>query len=63
MRIRYDDLKNICQCVLSGYCEDYPTIAKLAGICMVLPASSVECECGFSQQNLIKNWFHLILIC
>ena len=52
---RDDDLKNICQCVLSGYREDYPTIAKLAGICMVLPASSVECERGFSQQNLIKT--------
>ena len=41
--------------LLSSYHEDYPTIAKLAGICMVLPASSVKCERGFSQQNLIKT--------
>ena len=50
-----DNLIKVCQLALSQYQEDYPNITLLAAVCLVLPASSVDCERGFSQQNLIKT--------
>ncbi|XP_053400419.1 zinc finger protein 862-like [Mercenaria mercenaria] len=35
--------------------EEFPQMIKLMTICRVLPVSSVECERGFSVQNLIKT--------
>ncbi len=35
--------------------DQFPNMTKLIAICRVLPSSSVECERGFSTQNLIKT--------
>ena len=35
--------------------EEFPNMIKLMAISRVLPVSSVECERGFSKQNLIKT--------
>ena len=37
------------------YYDTFPNIIKLLGIIYSIPFSSVECECGFSKQNLIKT--------
>ena len=34
---------------------EFPNMIKLMAISRVLPVSSVECERGFSKQNLIKT--------
>ncbi|GJP58264.1 hypothetical protein CLOP_g22945 [Closterium sp. NIES-67] len=36
--------------------RSYPNILKLWQALAVLPLSTVECERGFSKQNLIKSW-------
>ena len=35
--------------------EVYPTVAEVAGRFLVAPVSTVDCERGFSRQNLIKT--------
>ena len=35
--------------------REFPNMTKLMAISMVLPVSSVECERGFSKQNVIKT--------
>ena len=35
--------------------EQFPNIVHLIEISQILPVSSVECERGFSKQNLIKT--------
>ncbi|PKB99368.1 hypothetical protein RhiirA5_403644 [Rhizophagus irregularis] len=37
------------------YYDTFPNIIKLLGIIYSIPFSSVDCERGFSKQNLIKN--------
>jgi hypothetical protein len=37
------------------YYDTFPNIIKLLGIIYSIPFSSVDCECEFSKQNLIKT--------
>ena len=37
------------------YFDFFPNIIKLISIAYTIPVSSVECERGFSKQNLIKT--------
>ncbi|CAI7904036.1 unnamed protein product [Closterium sp. NIES-54] len=39
-----------------GWQQSFPNIMKMWQAVAVLPLSTVECECGFSKQNLIKTW-------
>ncbi|CAI7745837.1 unnamed protein product [Closterium sp. NIES-54] len=41
--------------------DDYPTIVSLWRAVSVLPLSTVECERGFSRQNIIKSWDRVAL--
>ncbi|CAI5488346.1 unnamed protein product [Closterium sp. Naga37s-1] len=40
----------------SDWGDDYPTLVHLWRALAVLPLSTVECERGFSRQNIIKSW-------
>ncbi|CAI5509491.1 unnamed protein product [Closterium sp. Naga37s-1] len=40
----------------SDWRDDYPTLVHLWCGLAVLPLSTVECERGFSRQNIIKSW-------
>ena len=58
--IVYSNFKNIKIEVLlprlyEFYYDTFPNIIKLLGIVYSIPFSSVECERGFSKQNLIKT--------
>ena len=39
----------------------FPDLLKLLKIASILPVSTVSCERGFSQMNLIKNTFRSCL--
>ena len=41
--------------LFENYFENFPNILKLLSIIYSIPFSSVECERGFSKQNLIKT--------
>ena len=41
--------------LFENYSTTYPNIMKLIEIVYSIPFSSVECECGFSKQNIIKT--------
>ncbi|CAI7850810.1 unnamed protein product [Closterium sp. NIES-54] len=41
--------------------DDYPTIVSLWRAVSVLPLSTVECERGFSRENIIKSWDRVAL--
>ena len=41
--------------LFENYFETFPNILKLLSIIYSIPFSSVECERGFSKQNLIKT--------
>ncbi|CAI7768960.1 unnamed protein product [Closterium sp. NIES-53] len=38
------------------WCTAYPNLVRLWMAVAVLPLSTVECERGFSRQNVIKSW-------
>ncbi|CAI7875704.1 unnamed protein product [Closterium sp. NIES-53] len=40
----------------SDWTTSYPNLVRLWVAVAVLPLSTVECECGFSRQNIIKSW-------
>ena len=50
-------LADFCKTLLtsSQYMQDYPNLAKLAHVALIIPVTSVECERGFSCQNRIKT--------
>ncbi|GJP50675.1 hypothetical protein CLOM_g9812 [Closterium sp. NIES-68] len=41
--------------------KSYPNLMRLWQAMAVLPLSTVECERGFSRQNVIKFWMHTSL--
>lgn len=45
----------LCKLVITSHSETYPGMAALAAIALTIPVSSVDCERGFSRQNLIKT--------
>ena len=45
----------LLMCLHENYTNMFPNILKLLDIIYSIPLSSVECERGFSQQNLIKT--------
>ncbi|CAI7862361.1 unnamed protein product [Closterium sp. NIES-53] len=45
----------------SDWKDDYPTLVSLWRAISVLPLSTVECERGFSRQNIIKSWDRVAL--
>ena len=45
----------VCQLLQTVYKQAYPNVAKLCAVVAVMPSGSVDCERGFSQQNLIKT--------
>ena len=49
------DFDNFCKLLLSDYGDVYPDLVILASIALVIPVSSAPCECGFSQQNILKT--------
>ncbi|CAG8762580.1 19790_t:CDS:2 [Gigaspora margarita] len=49
------DIDNLLSIIFDQYQEFYPNIIKLLEIIYSIPFSSVECERGFSKQNLIKT--------
>ena len=51
----YGDFDNFCKLLLSDYDDVYPDLVILASIALVIPVSSAPCECGFSQQNILKT--------
>ncbi|CAI7784175.1 unnamed protein product [Closterium sp. NIES-53] len=49
----FKELRSFCQ-------EDaYPNLVKLWVAVAMLPLSTVECERGFSRQNVIKSWLRV----
>ncbi|CAI7881260.1 unnamed protein product [Closterium sp. NIES-54] len=49
-----DGLKQILSS--PDWCTAYPNLVRLWMAVAVLPLSTVECERGFSRQNVIKSW-------
>jgi len=47
--------KEVLKRVQRDHCDVFSHLAVLAGIASVLPLTSVECERGFSRQNVIKT--------
>ena len=46
---------DLCELVITKHSESFPGLKALASIAITLPVSSVDCERGFSRQNLIKS--------
>jgi hypothetical protein len=49
-----NNINDVCQVALK-HGEVYPIVSQLAVKLLVVPVSSVDCERGFSRQNLIKT--------
>ncbi|KAF0469869.1 zinc finger protein [Gigaspora margarita] len=49
------DVNNLLPIIFDQHQEFYPNIIKLLEIIYSIPFSSIECERGFSKQNLIKT--------
>lgn len=47
-------VKDVAQIAVKQICS-YPSLGLLAKRLLVLPVSTVDCERGFSKQNLIKT--------
>ncbi|XP_071166178.1 zinc finger protein 862-like [Mytilus edulis] len=45
----------ILQILMTKYRQLYPNLARLAEICMLIPASTADCERGFSVLNRVKT--------
>ena len=48
-------MAELCKIIALGQSDNFPNLAILARVAMILPVSTVEVERGFSQQNLIKT--------
>ena len=48
-------MAELCKIIALGHSDNFPNLAILARVDMILPVSTVEVERGFSQQNLIKT--------
>ena len=49
------NLPDLCKLLLQKHKDTYPGISALVCIALTTLVSSVDCESGFSRQNLIKN--------
>ena len=48
-------MADICRLLILKHRDTYPMLALLAAVALTVPMSSVDCERGFSRQNLIKT--------
>jgi len=49
------NMADICRLLILKHGDTYPMLAFLAAVALTVPMSSVDCERGFSRQNLIKT--------
>ena len=50
-------LQDLCLRICMKYADNYPNVAKICRIALVMEVTSVECERSFSTQNRIKSKF------
>jgi len=54
-RLVADSVQELCKLTMLSHAESFPGMATLASVALTVPVHSVDCERGFSRQNLVKT--------